>query len=192
MSFTYQIRSAKDVARWPVSGPCAAAAASLARAGLTAHLAAVGLAPDAETGVEHRLDRRAMLDAIETLIGPARQATIGYQVRYRHAWVRPADEESVARAISGVRIGGGNYYITCGDSDWAIVPHATPPTAADPGHPAGLRGERRTGPAEFATENRGIVRVEAKRRNPALATLLSRVRAFARSGDDETLAVTVG
>jgi hypothetical protein len=192
MPFTYEIRTADDAVRWPLSGACIAATGILAKTGLTSHLSAVALSPDAETGVEHRLNRHTMLEAIAVLIPPARRAIGGYRVRARHTRCTPDDDDLVCRAISGLRIGGGNYWIACRQSDWAITPHATPPTPPDFVHPIGFQGERRTGPAEFATQNMGIVRVEPKRGQSLLATLLTKIQAFAESVEDETLRVTVG
>ena len=161
MSIIYDVIGATDSIRWPITFECVDNIAAVSELGHDDLLKKLGLARNAELGEEFQLSRKDMIFAVEKLLPIAKGVPKAFQLRMRDSM---SPEDQVGRAVSGLMIEGVQYWISCKWAYWTIAPMDAP--AADQQIPNGMRGERRREPAEFHTQNVGIVKVEIKKGKP--------------------------
>ena len=101
-------------------------------------------------------------------------------------------KDSVARGVGGLLIDGIYFGIDCRKDHWSMKPLGAVPRSKQP-LPPEISGAKRYEPAEIVTENRGIVRVEVKRRsNSILAKTFKEIRDFLTEQPADQVTVTLG
>ena len=101
-------------------------------------------------------------------------------------------QDRVARGAGGLLIDGMYFGIDCWEDHWSMKPLGAVPRSKQP-LPPEISGARRYEPAEIVTENRGIVRVEVKKRsNSILAKTLKEIREFLNEQSTDNVTVTLG
>ena len=182
MSINYSIKCNGISDDWPV-GNCIDAASYLAENGHRGALKALALEPEVELGRKHTLDRQLMLAALDKLAPIARQIPQSFQIQF---------ESGPGRGMGGLKIGGIYYWIMSWRSYWTIAPQEKQVIPPGTEVPIGMRGEHRRDTAEFKTENFGVIKVVSKKgRRSHMATLLSQIREFVESANDDKFVVTI-
>lgn len=208
MSVRYSITGEHDGCEWPVTSACVEGASGLSKVGFERQLAAVCLDANAELGEQCILHKADALSALKKLMPASRRVPKGFQVRTEF-WGDPENkefqaqiraqlralgeqEDAVGRAISGLRIDGVCYWISCEEDYWRIQPMTNPPPPEGKVAPQGMRGEPRREPEEIHTENFGIVKVEVQKGRSDIEILLSHIKRFLSSSPDTSFRVVVG
>jgi hypothetical protein len=141
----------------------------------------------ARLGEERAASRRELIDAIDRLLAPARSLGSGFRVRARFY---PGDKGSVGSGVGGILLNGHYFGIRCSEDYWEM--HPSGPNSG-PHVPLEMRGLRRYEPAEFHSENMGIVKVQRKRGGrKALVDLLIDLKRFLQDATEEVVQITVG
>jgi len=139
-------------------------------------------------GEERMLSRKAILDALERLLPPAKLMGNGFRVRARLSF--GDHREIVGPGRAGILIDGIYFGIECSDNHWEMSPSQPTPGKS---FPPEMRGVHRYEPAEIQSENMGIVKIERKRgKRKELLNLLNEIKEFLQGVSDEFVAVTVG
>lgn len=187
MSLTFEIRG-KSTATWPLTYISASQIARLSTGDTKIDADSIFGGKDDGPGIERRSNRLAILEAANRVLPIAKKLPSGFQL---HSPAYEKYPEQIGGSGLGAFINGKGYSIRCFDNYWEIRSYDE------------IKEMTRTGtykevpkhyePAEIATDNRGIIKIEPRKRGGRdLAWLLRQIKKFLESDPSEEVTIIWG
>jgi hypothetical protein len=188
MSFEIEIRASEKTFMTQIPPSALTAFGNLEKRGYKQDVQQLVINVDGE---ERRVARLELLAAIDRLAEPAKSMGSGFRIRYHLSFGDQREQITESGGgFAGALIDGIYFGFRCYDDYWKMSPSGPdwPATV-----PLEMRGLHRYEPAEFQSENMGVIKIERERlprKEPA--RLLTEIAEFLRSVEDEFVTIIVG